>query len=326
MRSRKAKRCLRSGFNFIFALTLATTAHPANAQPLEPYHRSLSVSLAEPVQLDVEVSKGEVRIFYSHEGEVSITTSGGASPGNPSTGGLAAAPSIEQNGNGIRIRDTPDAGYDATSAVLYRIDVPYRTVVRATVQEGKLSISGVLGPVQATTRIGNIALSYVSKETTAQTGSGNIALQVIGGKVTASAEKGNISCTRATQDVVAETNDGDIDFAVVGAASAIVKTGTGRVTIQGARAKLSVTTDAGELHVKAVPRDSWHLQSKAGVVRVEFPPDVKAELDAASQSGTISVERNDVQHPENAHRRHQSLNGGGPTVKVQTESGAIVIQ
>jgi len=326
MMRRKWTRLLRWGFAFIFALNLLTATHPATAQPVAPLHRSLSVSLAEPVQLDVEIAKGEVRIFYSHEGELSITTSSVVSPGNGSHEGIAAAPAIEQVGNNIRISDSPDAAQDAPRAILYRIDVPYRTVVKATVRDGKLSISGVLGPVRATTVSGNIALSYVSKEATAHSGSGNIDLQVIGRKVTASAEKGNISCTRATQEVVAETNDGDIDFAVVGPASAIVKTGTGRITVQGARNALSAATDAGDLHVKAVPNEGWHLQSKTGVVRVEFPPGVKAELDAASQSGVISVERTDVQHAENIHTLHQPLNGGGPMVKVETVSGAIVIQ
>ena len=44
----------------------------ALAQSSDELHRTLAVSLALPVTLDVELSKGELQILYSREGQLSI--------------------------------------------------------------------------------------------------------------------------------------------------------------------------------------------------------------------------------------------------------------
>jgi hypothetical protein len=61
-------------------------------------------------------------------------------------------------------------------------------------------------------------------------------------------------------------------------------------------------------------------------VRVELPPEAKFEVDAASNSGEISVERDDTSRPGDSHRLHQAVNGGGTRIQMSTESGRIVIQ
>ena len=95
----------------------------------------------------------------------------------------------------------------------------------------------------------------------------------------------------------------------------------------GARGSLVGSTDAGNLHVKAVPRGDWQLSSGAGAIRVELPPNAQFEIDATTKSGEIVVKRDDTPTPEAAARQfHQAVNGGGKHIQINTDGGKIAIQ
>jgi DUF4097 and DUF4098 domain-containing protein YvlB len=308
-----------------FAVHLIAWAPLAAAQSVDQYHRTLTVSANDPVTLEVDVPKGELQILYGREGQVSVSavpqSSGKASPHKNFDGGIT----LVQNGNDIKLADVSNFQYPGVG-VLYRIDVPYRTVITSTINNGNLTISGVMGPVKAKTGRGDIKVSYVSKELVAQAGSGNLDLQVIGGRVEASAESGSISCSRAALGVSAETQDGDITLMEVGSSTAIVKKGSGRINVGGIRGSFLGTADTGDVRVKAVPYSDWQLGSRTGTVRVALPRAAKFEVEAASTSGEISVERNDTSRPNDVHHLHQAVNGGGTRIQLSTESGRIVIQ
>ena len=308
------------------AAFVQSNVQPTCAQTVNNYHRTLAAAMTDPVILDVDVPKGELQIFYSREGQVSVTASPQSSSRAMQETDLEAAIALVQDGNHIRVRHVSSSPEDSAAGVLYRIDVPYRTLVTATIHDGKLAISGILGPVQAMTERGNITASYISKELVARAGSGDVDIQVIGARVDASTGNGNISCSRAAQGVTAETQAGDITLMVVGSSSATVKAGSGRINIGGARGALQGATDAGEIRVKAVPYQDWHLRSAAGTVRIELPPSAQFNVEAASNSGEVAVERGDIPRADEHHHLSQSVHGGGALIDARTESGRIVIQ
>src|SRR5262249_38797165 len=100
----------------------------------------------------------------------------------------------------------------------------------------------------------------------------------------------------------------------------------GRVDAGGVRGTLVASTDAGDLHVKAVPHDDWHLSSVSGTIRVELPPAAGFEVDANTISGEVSIGRDDLDK-RTAGGRHfnQKANGGGKRIELRTEAGRIVI-
>ena len=163
---------------------------------------------------------------------------------------------IEQNGNHVRIWHVPhSADPEAGINVSYRIDVPYRTEVSSRVNHGNQTFSGIMGPVNAITSKGDVKVSYISTGLQAQTDQGNLNLQVIGEHVEARTGNGNIFCERIAQGVNAETGDGDVTLIAVGPSTATVKQGAGRINVSGARGRLTGSTHAGELHVRAIPHD-----------------------------------------------------------------------
>ena len=311
----------------VVAIMCVVSVHSVAAQSIDQYHRTFAVSLAEPVSLDVDVPNGEIQVLYSHDGQVSVTATakptsiGGRNPN------LAESIALDQDGNHIKLRHAPNSSPDSfLNGILYRIDVPYRTAVSAKVRDGKLTVTGVMGPVNASTGRGDINASYISKEVVADAGSGNLDLQVIGARVGAKTGNGNITCSRANQGVSAETQDGDITLMVVGPSTAKVETGSGRINIGGARGSLLAETNAGELHVKAVPQGEWQLHSKSGNVRVELPSGAKFDFDATSGSGEISVSRDDAKPSSDSHQVHEAVNGGGARIQMSTDNGRIAIQ
>ncbi|MGH9762571.1 MAG: DUF4097 family beta strand repeat-containing protein, partial [Blastocatellia bacterium] len=211
--------------------------------------------------------------------------------------------------------------------ISYRIEVPENTEIGSSLQKGNVTIVGVQGPVKATTGAGNVNISYVIKDTFAQTESGDLEIEAVAGRVTATTGEGNIACTRVPAGVSAQTNDGDITLLVVGPSDAVVRQGSGKIDIGGARSTLVASTDTGELHIKAVPRQDWKLSSGSGTIRVELPPSAGFEIDAASKSGRISVKRRDTHEPSPALNNElvQKVNGGGAKIQARSDKGRIII-
>ena len=312
----------------VFALTFLVRCPVSLAQVAE-LHRTLSIRGTDPLLLDVNISSGDLQIIYGRDGQVSISAVARASSETKLADDFfSAVLAIDQEGNHLTIHQVPRSSdrYKGIS-VSYRIDVPYRTEVISELKRGKQNISGILGPVKVMAGDGDIKASYISKGLQARAENGNLDLQVIGEHVEAKTANGNISCVRVAQGVSAETGSGDISFLVVGPSTATVTRGTGRVDVQGARGSLTGSTDQGDLHVKAIPRDDWHLASGSGTVHVELPAVTNVMLNASTTSGELQVDRDDMARPDpDAHLfRHEAI-GGGKRIEVHTASGRIVVR
>jgi len=311
----------------VLAAVLAAYAFPALAQLAPPRSRVLSVSATSPVLLEVQLTEGDLQIVYARDGQVTLTNTVRGSDGALADQDTAAyALQFEQDGNHLRVHNQPIMPPNQqVRRVSYRIDVPYRTEVRAFVGEGKLTVTGVMGPVNGVTQHGDIKVSYVPKAVMARAGMGNLNLEVIGEHVEAKTGAGNITCIRAMQGIAADTGDGDITLTVVGASKATVANGSGRIEVGGARGNLVASTEHGDLHVKAVPHDDWTLSSKSGTVRVELPPAAGFDMDLSTDSGVLEVDRDDIQKPcAGLLQFHQNANGGGKKIQVRTETGKIL--
>ena len=320
-------RCV--GWSTFVALALLTHSHVALAQSRAEFHQTLMVTATEPVVLDVEIPTGELQVLYGQDGQVSITGfAQSLTDGKLDDNFFRAVLIVEQTGNRLKIRHTASSSYPEQGInIHYRINVPHRTKVSSRVNQGKQTLSGIMGPVNAVVGKGDVKASYISKSLQVQVERGNLDIQVIGEHVDASTGNGNISCERLAQGVTAETGEGDITLMVVGPSTATVKKGTGRIDIGGARGSFTGSTDGGDLRVKAIPHDAWQLNSASGNIRLELPPALKAELNASTDSGEFQLDRDDITKPDaGSHHFQQQVNGGGAHIDAHTVSGRIVIR
>ena len=277
----------------------------------DPVRRTFDVGLKDPVVLGVAVPAGDVRVAYSRDGELALSVSAHDANGKEiSEEFLGRGMTVEQDGPRIRIRGLPNPFPGAAPRVSYQINVPFRTEVKAAILgAGNLTVIGITGPAALTTAEGNIEVAHVPRY-----------------RVEARTGKGKISCLRIGE-VYAETGSGNIVLMEDGPSRAVVKSGLGAIEAAGARGSLFASTDKGDVHVKAVLYDIWQLTSCAGNIRIEMPPNTRFNLDADAVSGSITVERDDIQKPSSEiHELHQQVNGSGASVAVHTTAGNIFIQ
>jgi hypothetical protein len=283
------------------------------SEPIPVFQRTLPTDIKEYTTLDVAVSRGNVEISYSRDDQVAVYASGKDAVGKDlPVEFFAKTLVIEQKGNNVSIRDqlSADSLLSPLYSVDYRIDVPHRTTVYSEVSgTGNQSLLGVSGPATLISGAGNIAAVYVHfAQIYARTG------------------RGNISCTRAFE-VNAETGDGSITLMENGNSEAVVKKGRGKIEVGGARGTVDGSTDAGTLHVRAVPWGDWQLKSSSGSIHIELPKKAKFDLDASSGSRGIDIERDDLQKPEGeVHHLHQQVNGGGRHILARSAKGTISIE
>jgi len=308
---------------------LCLSIAPAQAQSAGDFHEVFTVATSEPVVLDVALSRGNLQVMYSRDGQVAITAYGQATNGGKLDAQyFKSLIAVEQRGNHIQLRDVPQTEVlQNQKTPHYRIDVPYRTTVTSSVGIGAQAFSGIMGPVDALGGKCDIKASYLSKGLRAQVERGNLEIEVIGERVEAKTGNGNVIGTRLAQGVTAESGDGDITLAVIGPSTATIKSGAGRIDVGGARGTLDGSTFSGDLHVKAEPHGDWHLHSASGAVRIELSPASKAELDASTDSGILQIDHDEiVQTPDDSRHVTQKLNGGGPHIEAHTGSGRILIR
>jgi hypothetical protein len=313
----------------VLALALGICAS-VGAQPAHDFQRTLAVNPSEPVVLSVGLARGNLEVLYSRDGQVSITAYGTASEGGKLDAAyLTSIIAVEQSGNRIQLRDVLKAeDMQPRNALHYRIEVPYRTEVRSKVDRGSQAFRGIMGPVEAEGGEGDIMASYLSKGLQVQVESGNLDMEVIGERVAAKTRSGNISCVRLPQGVSAETGDGDITLTVVGPSTATVTNGAGRIEVTGARSSFQGSTQAGDLSIKAEPHGDWRVTSASGTIRMELPPELKADLHAATDSGVLQIDRDDIPKPppEARHFTQKLSPSHGPSIDVHTTSGKILIR
>jgi hypothetical protein len=335
IRARKISWLLVVGFighlALLPAVVVAMTAcsQSALAQSPREFHRTIPVTVSDPVTLDVQLSEGELQIAYGRDEQVSVAAFTQVPIGvKAEKESLTSALTVEQDRNHLRIRDLSSTRPSEEKVrIVCRIDVPYWTEVNSVVDHGKQTIIGIMGPVKARTRKGDIKVSYVSKGVLAEAYSGNLDLQVIGEHVEARTGNGNISCVRTIRGASAETENGDIVLTVVGPSMANVKNGTGRIDLGNARGSFTGSTAGGDLQVKGLPHDDWRLNSASGNIRIELPPGARFEVDATTNFGEIVNDRGDIAITNGEVRHlHRKVNGGGKLIEMHTDNGRIVIR
>jgi hypothetical protein len=280
------------------------------SEQVSAFRLKLDVGLKDPVRLYITAVNGDISITYHRDGEVSIYASGKDRSGNLLTEEYFKTHlTIEQNGSHVTLQ-SKESTSDETSGMSYRIDVPFRTQVNSSVlKTGNQSVIGVTGPVKLMSGEGNLDATYVRFA-----------------PVHAITGKGKISCTRVAE-VNAETGGGSITLLESGSTKAVVRKGSGRIEIGGARGNVEAMTDSGEVHVKAVLDGNWSLTSASGNIRVELPPRASFDIEGGTISGMISIERDGMEKPpEMANQFHQKVNAGSRHIVVHSGSGNIYIQ
>jgi DUF4097 and DUF4098 domain-containing protein YvlB len=202
---------------------------------------------------------------------------------------LERNPPVEQTGNRVRVGYVH--GRDLLRGVSMRIEIytPAATQLRARADSGGIHAEGIHGPVDCHTDSGGIEVRDISAEVRASADSGGIRLGRIGGSVTARVDSGGIDAIDIAGGIDAEADSGSIRLA------------------QTKPAPIRAKADSGGITVRLAPGAGY-------------------DVNAAAESGSISVPEMTVRSEFSRHHVDGKVRGGGPLVNLRVDSGGIKIE
>ena len=274
------------------AFTLA--ALPALASEAT-FERTLSVS--GHVELSVSTGSGNIHITRGAGNQVHIwgkvKQSGFGlilipAPSEERIRAIAANPPIEQTGNIIRIGGHNENLHNIS--IDYEIQAPEDALLNAGSGSVDITVDGVGENAKIWTGSGNIHATGLRGGFKVDTGSGNIYAE--------------------------QTGQGDVK----------AQTGSGNVELRNLHGGLHGGTGSGNIKVAGTPSTDWKLETGSG--NIEYSAGGAAfTLDASTGSGSIHTEQEMLtQGSTDHHHVSGKINGGGPTVRIETGSGDIRVR
>jgi DUF4097 and DUF4098 domain-containing protein YvlB len=157
----------------------------------------------------------------------------------------------------------------------------------------------------------------------AGSGSGNVTDDGVGTNAKISTGSGNIHATGLRGSFAVNTGSGDIFAQQSGEGDVKAQTGSGNVELKDLKGGLRGGTGSGDIKVFGTPTNPWHLGTGSG--NVEFwAGNAALTLDASTGSGSIHSDKEMLtQGSSDKHHITGKINGGGPTVRIETGSGDI---
>ncbi len=176
----------------------------------------------------------------------------------------------------------------------------------------------------------NISIDYeiqapASSFLEAGSGSGDVTVEGVGDNARISTGSGNIHATGLQGGFTLNTGSGDIVADQTGAGDVRAQTGSGNIDLKNVHGGLKAGTGSGDIKIAGSPTMDWKLETGSG--NVEFAPgNTGFTLDASTGSGSVHTEREmAVQGSFDRHHVTGKINGGGPTVRIETGSGDVRI-
>jgi hypothetical protein len=272
------------------ALGLAASTALASEYPFE---RTLTVS--GQVQLSVETGSGNIHLTRGADNQVHILGKVKSGLGGWCLWGcsedrakeIAANPPIEQTGNIVRIGGHHENLHNIS--IDYEIQAPENTILEAGTGSGNITVEGVGEKAKLSTGSGDIHATGLHGGFSAETGSGNIYAE--------------------------ETGEGDVK----------AQTGSGNVELRNLHGGLRAGTGSGNINAGGMPTTDWKLETGSGNVDL-WTGTIGITINAETGSGSVHSDRELLMQGElNRHHMVGKLNGGGPTVRVETGSGDVRI-
>jgi DUF4097 and DUF4098 domain-containing protein YvlB len=203
--------------------------------------------------------------------------------------------------------------------------------VKQVVSNPPIEQSGNIINVGKHTSYHNVSIDYditTPKGTNldANSGSGDLHLTDIGGSLKANTGSGTIEATGISGHVVLGTGSGDIRAEMHAAPDVKAETGSGSIKLRGVNGGLFAETGSGDIDVEGQPGSNWKLETGSGSVTLDTGGRAKFSLDATTGSGSVHSDPPITTHGSlERHHVIGDINGGGPTVRVETGSGDVKI-
>jgi hypothetical protein len=249
------------------------------------FERDLTVN--GRVDLSVTTGSGYIHLTVGSSGRVHVfgRVKSGWGGNDEQVRQIAANPPIEQTGNIVRIGARHENYHNIS--IDYEIQAPADAYLNASSGSGEVTDDGIGQNAKLSTGSGSIHATGLRGSFSLETGSGNIYAD--------------------------QTGDGEVK----------AETGSGSIELHNVHGGLHAQTGSGSIKVGGTPSAPWKLDTGSGSVDLSTG-NARLTLDAESGSGSIHTDQEmTTQGTADRHHIVGKINGGGPTVRVETGSGSI---
>lgn len=257
---------------------------------------------------------------------------------------------MTQSGDAVTLTVTePERIYNGqTNTVVFTITVPTETAVNVKVTFGTITLADTAGEADLQSNFGTVRASEVQAagDVTLRTDFGQIEFE--GGTASNLTIKTNSGTVTLADIQVTETVDADSDFGGltltgVDASTYNVSTNSGSITITGARGDVTAHSDFGDVTVQdaedvtldlktnsggvtfagSLGEGPHSLVSDFGSIQLALPADSALTIDLKTDFGKITSELPITANGDLDDRWRGTINGGGESLTVKTNSGSI---
>lgn len=172
------------------------------------------------------------------------------------------------------------------------VETPSETDLNVRSGDGSVAVAGLRGSLDLRAGDGSIHTEQTAGPLRVFTGDGSIQVQRAEGTLSATAGSGSMNMEGRFSQVDAHTGDGSVQLAL----------------LPGSNLQASSRITTGD-----------------GSVNLRLPRDLRATLQASSGDGSIVCNLPLQSNSTERHNVHGLLNGGGPTLRVQSGDGSIML-
>ena len=315
----------------IFLFIVAFFNTQACADESDTIERSFTVQPGG--QLNLESDRGSIRIETHNKNSVDVVVTKRVDAFSDTRAreiieGFEI--SFNQSGDNIEIQGKARTlSSDAFNRLRlqYVVTVPLRYDLELRTAGGSINVADIEGEVDAKTAGGSLTFGNVVGTVEGKTAGGSISLNVADGNVDVRTSGGSISIGGAQGDVVARTSGGSISIGeVYGMLDA--RTAGGSINIKGVTGTVDARTSGGSVQATILqqPDEDCTLKTSGGSISVTLPENIALDIDARSHGGKIKTDLPITVRGEISKSRIEGvLNGGGPTLTMETSAGNIII-
>lgn len=312
----------------VLSAVLAGVPALASAQTFT-FERSFATAGVPVIDIQTERGKVDVRPSTGDRVEVigRVTV---RSDWNPPVNAVELAqmaadrPSVEHEGQTIRIRAPREMNVRDAVTVAYELRVPVASAVSVRGDSSAVTIDGINGAVDVQTQSGAISIAGLGGTCRISTGSGAVFLDRIAGAVSVTTTSGAITAHGLGAAFTARTGSGRITAVLTGTGDTDLRSESSAISVNGARGGLIVTTNSGAIDITGDPRREWRISSASSAIdaRLQGSP---VSLDATSSSSDVEIDPRGFDGVVEKGRANGRLRGGGVPVVITSRSGRIRI-
>jgi DUF4097 and DUF4098 domain-containing protein YvlB len=217
-----------------------------------------------------------------------------------------------------------DGGYHGRVEVT--VEVPAETAVDIHTAGGSIRLSATKRPAKLRTSGGSLTIEDLSGDLDGDTSGGSVHVRNAAGKVRVRTSGGSIEATHIEGPLDAATSGGSVRIEGVKGDLKAHSSG-GPIHIIDAEGRVDADTSGGGVDVAFAKGNGkgGRIESSGGGITVSLDPTVHLEIDAHAE-GIHSDLPLSMQGDISRESLHGTLNGGGPSLRLDTSGGSIHIR